>query len=45
MDERFRKIMHRDYIELFDNEERICSCDNEKEVEEEKEKRINNIPK
>jgi hypothetical protein len=36
MDERFTTRRHRDYIELFDNGKRVCSCDNDKEVEEEK---------
>jgi len=35
MDNRFTTKRHRDYIELFDDGKRVCSCDNEKEVEEE----------
>lgn len=38
MNERFRTVKHRDYIELFDNDKRVCACDNEREVEEEKQK-------
>lgn len=37
--ERFTTKQHKDYIELFDNGIRVCSCDNSREVEEEKRNR------